>query len=124
MHRDLIAMTIYRKTIFALFRFEGSEVPQAIDILLVSRAQSQDTLLFKSLDDILGSKRMKMLTDGDLLPLLDFCPENHPIRELIDPELDLTLIEAVQGSLQHSQSCESAEFAGLPMMRLLQQSNC
>lgn len=82
----------------ALFRFEGSEVPQAIDILLVSRADSQDALLFKSLDDILGSKRMKMLTEGDLLPLLDFCPESHPIRELIDPELDLALIEAVQGS--------------------------
>jgi hypothetical protein len=82
----------------ALFRFEGAEVPQAIDILLVSGVDSEEVHLFESLDGILGSARMRMLTEADLLPLLDFCAENHPIRELIDPELDQVLIEAVQGS--------------------------
>ncbi|ASP97025.1 hypothetical protein CDO24_06015 [Sinorhizobium meliloti] len=82
----------------ALFRFEGADVPHAIDLLLVSSQEEQDRELFAGLNDLLGSARMRALTEAELLPMLDVSPESHPLRELFDPDLDVALSEAAQGS--------------------------
>lgn len=85
---------------FAVFGFEGNGVPTAITMVLISAAEPGDAPLYVALQGEVGTKRMIESSADQLQRLVDLSPENHPIRELLDVELDAALEEAALGSAE------------------------
>jgi len=77
---------------------EEAGLPTAMTLVLISQAEHEDHTVMEMLLEILNRKSMSMITEQELLLISDKSPENHPIRELLDTEMDEALEDAAQGS--------------------------
>jgi hypothetical protein len=82
----------------ALFAFEGTVLPSSITILLLSAGDELDDVLHSALQDLLGGKRMRAVSEQQLQQVVDLSSDSHPIRELLDPVLDNAAEDAALGS--------------------------
>ena len=82
----------------AVFGAEGDSEPTSISMVLVSQANGEDAGLFAALSGALGNQRMASVGEDELSALIATTPETHPIRELIDRDLDEALDSASTGS--------------------------
>jgi Domain of unknown function (DUF3883) len=85
----------------AVFAFEESRfqpVPASIAMVLVSQAENADAQVLSDLLGLLTGRSMALLSAETLAVVSGTSPADHPIRELIDIELDAALEEAAQGS--------------------------
>ncbi len=83
---------------YAIMGFEGDDVPDAIDLILISQTKIEDRRLVAELGRILGQSTMAVLSDDDLDALLRVAPPDHPVVELLDIDSDELLEEAALGS--------------------------
>jgi hypothetical protein len=87
----------------AVFAFEESRVqpvPESIALVLVSQAEAEDARVLTGLQAFLGSARMALLPPEVLGQVSAASPVDHPIRELLDIEMDVALEEAALGSTE------------------------
>jgi len=82
----------------AVFGLEGDPTPTAIYIVLISWSEADDQTLYEALGNMLGNRSMVMLASAQMEAVVDLAASDHPIRELFDAELDLSLEEAALGS--------------------------
>lgn len=85
----------------AVFAFEESRVqpvPESIALVLVSQAEADDARVLANLQAVLGAGRMALLPPDVLGQVSAASPADHPIRELLDIEMDVALEEAALGS--------------------------
>ena len=85
----------------AVFAFEEGQfqpVPASIAIVLISQAENADAQVLSTLLDLLTGRSMALLSADTLALVSGASPTDHPVRELIDIELDAALEEAAQGS--------------------------
>lgn len=85
---------------FALFGFDGQGVPVAVAMVLVAAGGAEDAAVHAALDSFLGKRRMAEMGVDALRAVVDQSPPDHPIRELLDAELDVALEEASLGSAE------------------------
>ncbi|MGZ2424038.1 protein NO VEIN domain-containing protein [Rhizobium laguerreae] len=78
--------------------FGGGEVPTEAVLVLVSKTAPMDSTVFAALDRLIGSSRMIALEESELSTIVSSSAATHPIRELLDPEMDEALAEAALGS--------------------------
>jgi hypothetical protein len=83
---------------YALFGFEGGDLPDTIDMVLLSQNSETDAAVLAALVNIGGPRTMFSLSDADLAVLADAAAPDHPVYELVDPGADEVLEEAVLGS--------------------------
>ena len=86
----------------AVFAFEESRfqpVPETIALVLVSQAETYDAQVLADLRAFLGTARMTVLPTFELAKVSASAPADHPIRELLDIEMDVALEEAALGSV-------------------------
>jgi Domain of unknown function (DUF3883) len=86
----------------AVFAFEVSltkPVPESIALVLVSQAELDDARVLTDLQAFLGTGRMAVLPADVLAKVSATSPADHPIRELLDIEMDVALEEAALGSI-------------------------
>jgi hypothetical protein len=81
-----------------LFAVGGTTEPISMSLLLLSQTNPDDALVYGALDSSVGNRRMSVVREEDLNALIASVPAGHPIRELVDPELDEALEEAAAGS--------------------------
>ena len=84
----------------AVFGFEGQSVPTAVAMVLASAYEPDDTPIRLALEAFLGNRRMAEIGVDALGEVVDRAPPTHPIRELLDAELDEALEEASLGSAE------------------------
>lgn len=87
----------------AVFAFEESRVrpvPESIALVLVSQAEADDTRVLAGLQAFLASASMALLPYDELAKVSAASPTDHPIRELLDIEMDVALEEAALGSTE------------------------
>jgi hypothetical protein len=87
----------------AVFAFEESRVqpvPESIALVLVSQAEADDARVLADLKAFLGTSRMSLLPPEVLGKVSAASPPEHPIRELLDIEMDVALEEAALGSTE------------------------
>lgn len=82
----------------AVFGFAGDGVPSEALLVLVSATAPLDSQVFGELSRILGDARMAAISERDLMAVVDASDAAHPIRELLDRELDEALVDASMGS--------------------------
>jgi hypothetical protein len=85
----------------AVFAFEEGHhqpVPESIALVLVSQAEPADAQVLAALEALLGTSRMALLPAEALGAVSAGSPSDHPIRELLDIEMDTALEEAALGS--------------------------
>lgn len=85
----------------AVFAFEEGRVqpvPESIALVLVSQAEPDDARVLADLRAFLGAGRMALLPPDVLGQVSAASPADHPIRELLDIEMDVALEEAALGS--------------------------
>lgn len=81
----------------AVFGFEESRlqpVPEAIALVLLSQAEPADGSVLQDLLNFLGDRKMALLPPDALAAATAASPPDHPIREILDIELDTALEEA------------------------------
>jgi hypothetical protein len=86
---------------FAVFAFEEGRhqpVPESIAMALVSRTEPADAQVFADLQAFLTTRSMALLSAADLGRISAASPADHPIRELLDIEMDSALEDAALGS--------------------------
>jgi hypothetical protein len=83
----------------AVLAFEGSEFPTALNMVLLASETQADADLHRDLDAWLGGRRMRALSTEELRALTAAAHPEHPIRELLDEELDDALEDAALGSV-------------------------
>ena len=86
-----------------VFAFEESRlqpVPETIALVLVSKSEAADTQVHADLLAVLGDRKMALLAADQLAVISAASPEAHPIREILDIELDTALEEAATGSVE------------------------
>lgn len=86
-----------------VFAFEESRIqplPEAIAMVLVSQSEAADAQVLRDLLGFLGGRRMALLPPDNLAAVSATSPTDHPIRELLDIELDTALEEAALGSAE------------------------
>lgn len=84
-----------------VFAFEESRlqpVPDAIAMVLIAQSEVADSSVKAALESLLGTRRMALVTPVELATVTTASPTNHPIREILDIELDTALEEAALGS--------------------------
>lgn len=87
----------------AVFAFEegrAQPVPESIALVLVSQAEADDARVLADLHAFLGTGRMALLPPDVLGQVSAASPADHPIRELLDIEMDVALEEAALGSTE------------------------
>lgn len=85
----------------AVFAFEEGRhqpVPESIALVLVSQAEQADAQVLADLQAFLGAGRMALVPADVLGRVSTASPTDHPIRELLDIEMDVALEEAALGS--------------------------
>ena len=82
----------------AVLGFEGKDVPNAVTMVLLREASTEDAAPHAALSLYLGAKSMRAIAEADLQAAVDTATQEHPIRELLDADLDEALEEAAQGS--------------------------
>jgi hypothetical protein len=85
----------------AVFAFEEGRhqpLPESIALVLVSQAEPADAQVLADLQAFLGTGRMALLPADVLGRVSTASPADHPIRELLDIEMDVALEEAALGS--------------------------
>lgn len=85
----------------AVFGFEESRlapVPETIALLLLSHSETDDASVLAALDVFLDGQKMALMSEADLGAVSSASPADHPIRELLDIELDAALEDAALGS--------------------------
>lgn len=82
----------------AVFGFEGVDVPDAITMVLLRSASAEDGAPHAALSQYLGLKSMRAVGEADLQAAVDSAGLEHPLRELLDADLDEALEDAAQGS--------------------------
>jgi hypothetical protein len=82
----------------AVFGFNEGGVPSEAVIVLLSQGSVQDATIFRLLNGLVGPGNMAALSDRQLLAAVEASDAGHPIRELLDPELDEALTDAALGS--------------------------
>jgi hypothetical protein len=85
----------------AVFAFDKSNikpVPESIALVLVSQAEAADTSVFAELSAIFTKGSMALLLPDELANISAAAPADHPIRELLDTEMDAALEDAALGS--------------------------
>lgn len=83
---------------YALFGFEGGDLPDTIDMVLLSQNSGADAAVLAALGNIGGPRSMFSLSQADLAVLAAAAAPDHPVYELVDPGADGVLEEAVLGS--------------------------
>lgn len=86
-----------------VFAFEESRVqpvPDAIALVLVSQSETADAPVRQALEALIGGKKMALVTPADLATVTEVSPADHPIREILDIELDTALEDAALGSTE------------------------
>lgn len=84
----------------ALFGFEGASIPSGVVLVLLSSSEADDSAVFSALEALLGNRRMMEVDAVSLGTVVDQAPQDHPIRELLDIELDEALEDAALGSAE------------------------
>lgn len=87
----------------AVFAFEESRVqpvPESIALVLVSQVEIDDAGVLADLQAFLGAGRMRLLPRDVLGQVSAASPTDHPIRELLDIEMDAALEEAALGTTE------------------------
>jgi hypothetical protein len=82
----------------AVFGFDGVGVPDGITLVLLSGIDPVDAAPHAALSKLIDDQRMIPLSDSQLRDVVAACSPAHPLRELLDPELDVALEEAALGS--------------------------
>ncbi|WP_262269599.1 DUF3883 domain-containing protein [Microvirga yunnanensis] len=83
----------------AVLAFEGDAVPTAVWIVLLSQAEPTDMALRSEVLAAINNRSMKPISRDVLAEIVrSTAPPNHPIRELLDTDLDEALEEASVGS--------------------------
>jgi hypothetical protein len=90
-----------------VFGFTGSEVPKEAVMVLVSGTASLDRNVYSTLNTLLGASSMMALSETELMTVVDMSQADHPIRELLDPELDEALIDASLGTSSAAEKLRS-----------------
>ncbi|WP_143270153.1 DUF3883 domain-containing protein [Bradyrhizobium sp. Ghvi] len=76
----------------------GTTEPISMSLVLLSQTDPADATIFAALANSVGNRRMSVISEEDLNALTASAPLGHPIRELVDPDLDEALEEAAAGS--------------------------
>ncbi len=86
--------------VFAFDESRVKPVPESIALVLVSQAEADDARVLADLQAFLGTGRMALLPPAVLGQVSAASPTDHPIRELLDIEMDVALEEAALGSTE------------------------
>jgi hypothetical protein len=81
-----------------LFAVGGTTEPTSMSLVLLSQAKPDDAVVYAAINSSVGNRKMSVIGEEDLRALVASAPAEHPIRELIDPDLDEALEEAAVGS--------------------------
>lgn len=81
-----------------LFAVEGTTAPTSMTLVLLSQSNPGDAAIYTALNAAVGNRKMSIVNEEDLRALATSAPAEHPVRELIDPDLDEALEEASLGS--------------------------
>lgn len=84
----------------AIFGFDGDEVPTAVTMVLLSSTHPDDNAPYRAAVSVLSAKSMMALEEMELAKIVDFAPPSHPLRELLDEEMDAATEEAALGSVE------------------------
>ncbi|MGN8095765.1 protein NO VEIN domain-containing protein [Methylobacterium sp. 22177] len=82
----------------AVFGFEGDVAPTEVLLVLVSQNDPDDASINAALSAYLGNRKMAAMDAAILAPIVALSADQHPIRELLDPEADVALEDAALGS--------------------------
>ncbi|WP_159012402.1 DUF3883 domain-containing protein [Bradyrhizobium sp. S69] len=81
-----------------LFAVGGTTEPTSMVLVLLSQTNPHDAAVYSGLSSSVGNRKTSVISEEDLRALAARSPAEHPVRELIDPDLDEALEEAAAGS--------------------------
>ncbi|MGO4705862.1 hypothetical protein AB4072_08810 [Microvirga sp. 2MCAF38] len=84
----------------ALFGLEGDGIPTGMSLVLVSHTNADDASIYSALMNHLGNRKMDVIDAEILASVVAASALDHPIRELLDSDLDDALEEAALGSAE------------------------